>query len=348
MGAPSPDLALVDAAFREGPLAVPAPPTRFYLNLTERCSLRCRHCLTQAPELTATGRARDLSAEVVEALRPHLRHAAYVGFPHAGEPLLAPALEPLLEALRHAREGAPTAVHLLTNGLALTEERFARLTRLGVNSWSVSLDGTSPGTNDALRLGARVEALLPRIAALAAARPAGVRLGLAWTVTRSNLPEIPGILDFAERARLDWIKLEEMFPHNPAARAEAVSAEEVRLRLPAPLSVPLLDHLTDRAVWKCRLGADPEMARFSRLDDLVNRMEINPCRLPFELVCVEPDGDLKPVSFHHPAGGNLLREGLEAAWNGPRFLEARAQARAGRLCGEGPATCAADPGPEAW
>ena len=182
------DLARVDAAFRQGPLDAVAPPTRFYLNLTERCSLRCRHCITRAPELTASGQARDMTAEVVEALRPHLGHAAYVGFPHAGEPLLAPMLEPLLRALKAERGDEPTVVHLLTNGLALTEERFDRLCELGVRSWSISLDGMTAATNDTLRLGSRIDELLPRLSALCAlkrARHSDARLGVAFTLTRS-------------------------------------------------------------------------------------------------------------------------------------------------------------------
>jgi len=352
------DLARVDIAFREGALSNDAPPTRFYLNLTERCSLRCRHCLTLAPQKTASGEARDMSREVVEALRAHLAHAAYVGFPHAGEPLLSPALEPVLEALQEARAGEPTVVHLLSNGLALTEERFVRLASLGVNSWSVSVDGMSAATHDSLRLGSRIAELLPRLRSLSALRKdrfASARLGVAWTITRSNLSEIPQLVEYAAQAGLDWVKLEEMFPLNPDAQGEAdIAPQTLRGALEAArrqaksLDVRLLEHVFEVQVWRCRLEADATMARFSRLDDFANRMEINPCRLPFELVCVEPDGDLKPQSFHAPAAGNLLRDGLAACWTGPGFQSARAQVRATRLCGPGPTCCGADPGPEEW
>ena len=266
-------------------------------------------------------------------------------------------LEPLLEALRAERSGEPTVVHLLTNGVALTPERFARLCELGVSSWSVSIDGMSAATNDALRVGARIEVLLQRLASLCAlkrARFAGARLGVAWTVTRANVAEIPQLIDYAAKVGLDWVKLEEMFPLDDLARAEEPAPELLRAALAKARTqalgckVRLLEHVLDLAVFKCRLSLDPEVARFSELDDLANRMEINSCRLPFELICVEPDGDLKPLSFHHPVGGNLLREGLEAAWNSPPFVEARARSRSERPCGSGPTTCGSDPGPERW
>jgi MoaA/NifB/PqqE/SkfB family radical SAM enzyme len=351
-------LAQVDASLREGAPATLAPPTRFYLNLTERCPLRCRHCLTRAPQKTASGEARDMSMSVVDALRPHFAHAAYLGFPHAGEPLVSPALEPVLLALREARAGEPTAVHLLTNGLALTKERFLHLSGLGVNSWSISIDGMTAATHDALRVGSSIEQLLSRLRSLCLLREAShkdARVGVAWTITRANIGEIPQLLEFSAASGLDWVKLEEMFAHDETSHAEAqIAPEHLRLALEEAraqaksLGVRLLEHVFETAVWKCRLDSDEPMARFSRLDDFANRMEINPCRLPYELVCVEPDGDLKPMSFHAPAAGNLLREGLPACWNAAPFAEARSQARARRLCGEGPATCGSDPGPERW
>jgi MoaA/NifB/PqqE/SkfB family radical SAM enzyme len=355
--ATSATLALIDASFRSGAAVTPAPPSRFYVSLTERCQLRCVHCLTGAPARTADGTARTLSEPVLAALRPHLRHAAYVGLTHAGEPLLAPLFETFLAALRAARAGEPTVVHLLTHGMALPAQRFLRLAALGVSSLSFSLDGLSATTNDALRTGSRAAVLLPRIreiAALRAERCPAVRLGLSWTVTRSNLGELPALLRFAREAGLDWVKLEEMFPGNAAATAAApdrgatAAAVGGALELARALGVRLLDHTREVAVWKCRMAADPWLRDWSTRDDYANRMEINPCRLPYEVVCVEPNGDVRPVSFHHPVAGNLLARDLGEIWNSAPFAAARRALRERRLCGAGPATCSPDPGPEGW
>lgn len=350
-------LALVDEDFRAGGPSCRAPPTRFHLNLSERCQLRCAHCITDAPEKTRTGAARDMDAAVLDALRPHLREARYVAFTHAGEPMLAPLFVPALEALREARGGAPVVVHLLTNGMALTEERFRAYARLGVRSLSFSLDGMSEGTNDLLRIGGKVSVLLPRIRALCALRAReglDVRMGLAWTLTRDNARELDELLRFAEEAGLDWVKLEEMFPQNERAGACALDAfeqEGVVARAQATaasLGVKLLDHARPLEVWKCRLMLEKRMRRASALDDLANRTDINACRLPYEQVCVEPNGDVRPVTFHHPVAGNLLEQDLLEIWNGPVFADVREAQRRKRLCGGGPATCPRDPGPEAW
>jgi len=124
---------LFENAFREGLVELTTPPTVFYLNLTERCQLACAHCITHAPQTTAEGRARSLEPQMLEALAPHLAHARYVGFTHSGEPLLSPALVPFLQTLRAQRQAEPTVVHVITNGMAVTERRFVELCELGIN-----------------------------------------------------------------------------------------------------------------------------------------------------------------------------------------------------------------------
>jgi MoaA/NifB/PqqE/SkfB family radical SAM enzyme len=353
-------LAALDAEFRAGALALKSPPTRFYLNLTEVCQLRCVHCITRAPELTERGRARNMTEAVLDRLRPHLRHAAYVGFTHAGEPMIAPLFTPALEAVKEARAGLATSIHLLSNGVALTPARFEELIALGVNSFSISIDGMSGAVNDVLRVGSRIELLLPRIEALSRARPPSVRIGIAWTVTGSNHREIPALIRFAKRVGLDWVKLEEMFPISIIARLEMLSPPELArvateaCALAEEIGIPLLDHTVNRRVWKCRPegsegpGADPLAARFGALDDFVNRMEINSCRFPLEVVCIEPNGDVKPVSFLNPSAGNLLETDLLEIWNSPPFVAERARMMQNRLCGAGPVICPSDPGPERW
>jgi MoaA/NifB/PqqE/SkfB family radical SAM enzyme len=338
----------VDAAFRSGTAELTTPPTVFYVNLTERCQLACAHCITQAPQTTAEGRARALSPRVLEALAPHLAHARYVGFTHSGEPLLSPTLVPFLETLKTQRQGAPTVVHVITNGMALTERRFLELCALGLCSWSFSLDGVSAASNDALRVGAKVDVLMPRLRAVSRLRSEqhpDVRLGVSCTVTRSNLGELEELVRFVASAGLDWLKLEETFPLNERARSEAdiprpdfEAKVGTAVRLAESLKLTLVDHTRAHEVWKC----DPPVMdlRFSRADDFANRLDINPCRAPWEVVCIEPDGEVKPQDFHQPTVGSLLSEDLINLWNAPGFVGRRRHALARRKCAGRP-TCAA-------
>ncbi|MGC4119119.1 MAG: alpha-amylase family glycosyl hydrolase [Myxococcales bacterium] len=351
------NLQRTDRAFRRGSTGI-ARPSRFYLNLTERCNLRCAHCITCAPDRTSTGVARDMDPRVLDALEPHLAHATYVGLVHAGEPTLAPLLRPMLERLRTARRGGPTVVHLLTNGMTMDEARFVDLARLGVRSISFSVDGVTPETNDRLRVGSRIEklsALLPNLVRIRAAEKLDVRMGIAYTVTASNVKETAAAVKLAAQAGLDWIKLEEMYPMNALSEREAAIPKAALGRALAASreaakknGIVLLEHLEDQVVRKCALHKNTAVRAFSLGDDFVNRMEISPCRLPFELACVEPDAEVKPLSFHHPPAGNLLHQDLLELWNSPLFRQVREESVRGRICGERGAHCPADPGPEGW
>ncbi len=341
-----------DFEFRSNQVVLKRPPTRCYLNLIETCNLRCVHCITEAPRRTADETGRQMGPAVLQRLIPHLGAMEYVGLTHAGEPITASILEPMLLALREARGEQATVVHVLSNGLALTPRRFEQLVALGVNSWSISIDGMSAESHDVVRLGSKIERLLPRVETLAQLKPKGVRLGVAWTLTRNNLAELPALIRFAAQAGLDWVKVEELVPVNPAAEKLLATDFESKLAeaeaLADSLMLRFLNHTRTPEVWKCRTAETVQIARFAAGDDFANRMEINRCRLPFELINVEPDGIVKPIDFHHPPAGSLLQQTLEEIWNGPAFVMARSQSMARRFCRRGPITCPSDPGPELW
>ncbi len=345
-----------ERAFRADQVVLDGPPSRWQIDLTERCNLACAHCITEAPARTREGRARSLSTPVLEALRPHLGAVEYLGLSHAGEPALAPLLEPLLLALEAARSGRPSVVHLLSNGLALEPRRLERLVELGVCSLSISVDGLSAASHDRLRVGSRIDALLERLRVAATWRreaAPGLRLGLAWTLTSANLAEVPDLVRLAAELGLDWLKLEELAPVNDVARAlqpEPEPAEAVvraAERLGDALGLVVLDHVAPVRTLKCRLE-DPRAARVARADDHVNRCELNPCRQPWDTIFVEPDGAVKPIDFHHPPAGSLLDHDLMSIWNGPAFVLARSRAMRSRPCGLGPKTCPIDGGPATW
>ena len=350
-------LPVVDENFRAARLVPQAAPTRLQVNLGERCNLRCVHCITDAPQKTKDETARVLSDEVLARLAPHLRHAHYVGLTHAGEPIMQPQFRPLLQELRARRSGEPTVVHLLSNGLLMTPERLVEVAGLGVCSLSISLDGIFPQSNDTVRIGSHIDVLLPRVAALVAARAQhqlDVRLGVSTVCTQKNVGELTALARALVAAGIDWWKLEEIYPHNDIAAALVIDRHTLDVAIAAAVDVgtrgglKVLDHTRELEIWKCQLADHPRMKRRSQLDDFANRVEINPCRLPWELCCIEPDGDVKPMSFHHPVAGNLLNEDLATIWSGPVFQQARQDASRRRLCGAGPVGCSADSGPLSW
>ena len=343
-------VAVRDRAFVLGDVAGPVRPTRIDFAVTERCNLRCQHCITQAPARTRDGTARTLTPFVLDRLRPDLALASYFGFVHGGESLTAPIFFDVLGAIRGARGAAPTQVHLLTNGTRLGEATAARLVEHGVTSISVSLDGATPAVNDAVRAGSSLAAIAAGVREVARARDrAGwdLRLGLSFVLLRENVGELTAFVELARDLGVDWVKLEEPVGATPYARSALVDVEALLVRRhveralarAAALGLVAVDHTRPMPPWRCRLDADPPGAARLAADEHANRSRIHPCLAPWEIACIEPSGCVRQGDFFGAILGNVVETPLADLWRGDVAARARRRAMATRPCGVGPVTC---------
>lgn len=137
------------------------------LSVTSACNLRCLYC---RPTIRTSACRADLSdaqrVELVKHLYDHrgLRQLRLTG----GEPLMHPAIIPLIESLRLAAPLLPLA--MTTNALFLAS-MAVRLREAGIDRLNISLDTIDPSRYRALT-GGRVEDAIRGIdAALAAGFP---------------------------------------------------------------------------------------------------------------------------------------------------------------------------------
>ncbi len=330
---------LAALAFREGLVECPALPSRLYLTVTERCNIRCAHCITDAPARTASGRAREASPWLLDALEDAFAAASYVAFVHGGESLVASIFPEALRRVQRARASAKgaTHVHVLSNGVLLNFDRARRLIDLGVTSLSVSLDGATAATNDKIRVGGRFHAIVENLRDVARAREGSdLRAGISTVITASNVGELAALGRLVIDLGFDWLKVEEMFPCTPVARRELVFPRDERVEramneLRAALEgsrVTLVDHRDPPSGCACRADRDPALAAFRAADDYANRAAFQPCRMEWEQACVDPDGAVHPVDYAQSAIGNVMDRPLLALWNGDAMRAARAAALA--------------------
>ena len=341
---------LRDRGFVAAAIAPQSRPSRLDFAVTERCNLRCAHCITHAPERTAARSARTLSPWLLDHLRDDLAHAEHFAFVHGGESLVSPMLWETLRAIRDARRGLPSMVHLLTNGALLSPETARRLADEGVRSISVSIDGATAAVNDAIREGGRLESVVANVrGAVRLRRDEGLdlRIGVSAVVLSQNTGELGALVDLCADMGVDWLKLEEGVPATAfAARslvrldsgpaADAVAAARARGRA---RGLVVVDHTVDRPVWRCRLDADAEGAAFLEADGFANRTLIHPCRGAWEIACVEANGDVRLGHFFGPVLGNLAEAPLASLWNNDVARAARRAEMAQRPCREGPVSC---------
>jgi mycofactocin radical SAM maturase len=176
-------------AVREGKLSAPITVT---WEVTNRCNLRCVHCLSDSSPEADT--RHELSLEEAKAVAEQLV-AAGVFQVHfgGGEPFVYPGF---LDLLHHARARGMHCFCISTNGSLLDARRIAALEALSGVYLQLSLDGASAESCDAVR---GVGTFGKVIAALERLRDSSIVRTVNFVYCRTNAHELDGAHSLCER-----------------------------------------------------------------------------------------------------------------------------------------------------
>lgn len=207
-------------AVSTGP-AGPAAPQVVVWNVTRACQLACRHCYAAArarpdPDELTTGEGLALVADLAQA---GVRALVLSG----GEPLLRPDLL----VLAAAAAGRGLMVGLSTNGTLLHPPLGRALAQAGVAYVGVSLDGIGPRHD---RVRGRPGAWAAALGGLRAARAAGLRVGIRFTLCRPTLDQLPAVLDLMEAEDVDRGYISHLVQVGRARRWHPAALEPAEVR----------------------------------------------------------------------------------------------------------------------
>lgn len=191
-------------------------PSRFFIEITTRCNLRCSMCMKNntnggIPE-------GDMPASTFDALLPALPSAEAVVFGGIGEPLLHPLLEDFIDLAR-SRIKRDGWVGFQSNGQLMSFGRALSLVKAGVDRVCISVDAVSPETFRGIRAGGELAKAEEAVALFHEARRGnGMRpeLGLEFVLRRDNVDELPEIIRWAAARRVDFIIVTHLFPYHPS------------------------------------------------------------------------------------------------------------------------------------
>jgi MoaA/NifB/PqqE/SkfB family radical SAM enzyme len=182
------------------PKQAPFYPEDLILFVTERCNMRCKHCMfinrvsAPGPELETATIAK------MAASCPPLRSWNLTG----GEPTLHPDIEGIVRAID--AENKPQKIQINTNGLR-TEQVVSLAERLSADLSSmlvfqVSIDGIGE-THDEIRnmpgCFARVDATLRALKKLERERPGKLQVASLTVINERNYKELDAIADYLYR-----------------------------------------------------------------------------------------------------------------------------------------------------
>ena len=266
--------------------------------VTNRCNLRCLHCLSDSsPEADIRG---ELNLDEAKAVAGQLA-AAGVFQVHfgGGEPFVYPGF---FELLHHCRAQGMGCICISTNGSLLDERRIGKLEKLGGVYLQLSLDGGTESSCDSIRGAGTFRKV---ISALERLRASSIVRTINFVYCRSNAHELDDALQVARKfgATLRVTRLK------PSGRGAAIY-ETMR---------PAQDQLFRLHEW---LGAHPDVLTGDTFFHL-NPLGSTPLKgFQFcgaaKLTClITPGGDVYPCAFTQTENfraGNLRRESFLAIW----------------------------------
>jgi len=158
--------------------------------ITNRCNLRCTHCLSgSGPDAdTSTELSLEQARGVVDQLAAEKVFQIHFG---GGEPFLYPGF---MELLRHAQSRGFCCLCISTNGALLDEARVRDLDAMGGIYLQLSLDGATEATCDAIRGRGAYRKVLT---ALERMRHTGIVRTLNFVYTRANAGDLDAMAALA-------------------------------------------------------------------------------------------------------------------------------------------------------
>ncbi len=175
------------------PARKPSGPVVIW-NLIRRCNLTCKHCYSISADRDFPG---ELSSREVFLVMDDLRtFGVPVLILSGGEPLLR---SDIFEVSRRAKSMG-FYVGLSTNGTLIDEHNIDTIDAVGYDYVGVSIDGMRE-THDCFRR--RKGAFDASLEGIRLCLERGIKVGLRFTMTRDNAPELPDLLALMDEEGID-------------------------------------------------------------------------------------------------------------------------------------------------
>jgi len=292
------------------------------------CNLRCRMCPVRYREVTNAFMAWDAYARVVDQL-PELTELHLQGL---GEPLLHPRFFDMVEYA--VARGVTVSVN--TNLTLLTPAKAERAATCGLSAIYVSVDGATPETYERIRVDARfamLERNAERLLAALARHRSPTRVQITAVAMRDNLEELADLVRLTARWGLDTLSVQHLchdFGESTLPVQYAPMREFVADQTLVDMDAARVERAFEAARAAAReLGVALRLPRVKPVRHAPGTPGRSRCDWPWRGPYVAYDGTAMPCCMvatpDRASLGNVVREGVEAVWNGAAYEDFRAR-----------------------
>ena len=289
------------------PFAYDSPLT-VYLEVTNACNLRCNHCYMSA---RSDEDEKLLTANEIYSLIDDLNYMNVFFFALAGG-------EPLLRKdffdIAHYASDKDIQVFLTTNGTKMNEAAIKKLKEIGIEKVTVSLEGVTEHTHDALRGKGSFKKTMKGLKLLL---QHGMNVETAITVCKYNIEEIPLIVQFCEENGVSGVQMNRLVTVGRGSHLREYTREECKKIgiMVSEMSENYRDYIEPNPSFEiCRMKLEKCSS------DVVAKTV---CGTGFSFWCVLWNGDVTPcLLMRDVVFGNIKEQSLSEIWNTSPQLEA--------------------------
>jgi len=281
----------------------------FQWHITERCNKSCLHCYQNGHPL------RELPLADLELILKFMDKAltkwdrlgslSFTG----GEPFVRQNdLFTLMDKVDHIDSIA--YYDILTNGSLISDDITRVLkSHRKLRRMQVSLEGSSPAINDAIRgEGSYHETL----AAIRRMKKHGLTVSVMTTVSRINRHDIPSLIELLDSEGVDTFSIERLIPEGRGTvlRHQLLSPQELKELYESVYEIALQKHTMHILLYR------PLFTLVAPDDIYVGAL----CSAGNNALTIMPDGTVYPCRRLPIPIGNVLRDGLFAIWYNSEVL----------------------------
>lgn len=294
-------------------------PLDIHLALTEKCNYRCRMCYQPSFK-------DDMDERILDCIAPLMPFAKNISL-LGGEPFVYKRLGEVLDLCNDNQ----CSISFATNGSLLTDSLIGKLMESRSVNMSVSLDAATPKTYQFIRKGDFFNVLgnVAKYSKMRLANKVAGQLILNFVAMKENIGELPKLVLMASELGASCVRVNFLATKDAELAKSSLYYDQER---------------SDACMRKAKMYGDekgvavqlPKLFSDTSCDAAAPQMK--DCYRPWTNLHINVHGDAYLCCASNgvmPSSGNLLKDGLDAVWNGKFSQHIRANVNSDTL----PAPC---------